>query len=400
MKLEDAYCMSDSIATAFKYTQYEIETVMIPKWKDLRRSFLKQVKTENDAKNYVNNGEHCLYVTWMDIDSIDFSKTGNNKDYKMIPPKSAENKADFFERDSVEWCTNQIETWIDKLSENEEDKVTCMKNQTPRNISIDGGSNYVYSTTTSHTDVDEKKTVYKIGGVVGGTKGFVLNAAATFGVIINLMTENGGGTTSGGGTRTESFTEWDYVINDGNRDTDLSINIYKSKKAGYSDFFSVFGGQTYNPYQPHHYKPGTELSKATQQMEQPQLQIGVGDQLPSKHAVVNDIPAGQSANVNLYLSNMANAHQGLDFAYNLLVIEQSNMKGLQILMDGVPINGRSVMLKQGETISKVPADRPKCSQLRQHPHSLRLAIPGTSHFRRGVAECTLRAIVLTYRPCH
>ena len=161
---------------------------------------------------------------------------------------------------------------------------------------------------------------------MGGKKGFVLNSAKTFGIFLNLNTENGGGGTSGDGTKTETSTEWDYVINDGNRDTDLSINVYKSKNPKYSDFFSVFGGQTYNPYQPQevtqHYKPGTEISKGTQQMEQPNLKIGIGDQLPSKHAVVNDIPSGQSTNVNLYLSNMANAHQGLDFTYNLIVFEK------------------------------------------------------------------------------
>lgn len=357
VKLEDAFSVSDSIATAFKYSQYEIETVMIPKWKDMRRNYLIQVRTENDAKNYVNNGDNCLYVTWMDPDSIDFSKTGDNKDYKIIPPKIADDNPDFFEIDSVLWCTEQIDAWIEVLSDNEENKVLAMRNQTPENFSIDGGSSYTYTTKNSHTDVDEKKTVFKIGGIVGGKKGFVLNSAKTFGIFLNLNTENGGGGTSGDGTKTETSTEWDYVINDGNRDTDLSINVYKSKNPKYSDFFSVFGGQTYNPYQPQevtqHYKPGTEISKGTQQMEQPNLKIGIGDQLPSKHAVVNDIPSGQSTNVNLYLSNMANAHQGLDFTYNLIVFEKSNTKGLQILMDGVPINGRSVKLQQGETISKV-----------------------------------------------
>ena len=142
VKLEDAFSVSDSIATAFKYSQYEIETVMIPKWKDMRRNYLIQVRTENDAKNYVNNGDNCLYVTWMDPDSIDFSKTGDNKDYKIIPPKIADDNPDFFEIDSVLWCTEQIDAWIEVLSDNEENKVLAMRNQTPENFSIDGGSSY------------------------------------------------------------------------------------------------------------------------------------------------------------------------------------------------------------------------------------------------------------------
>ena len=89
------------------------------------------------------------------------------------------------------------------------------------------------------------------------------------------------------------------------------------------------------------------------QMEQPNLGIAVGNQNPAKNVTLTDIPSGQEANVTLYCTNMANVHQGVNFSYNLLIVEKTNDQGLEILMDGVPINGRSVLLNQSETTKKV-----------------------------------------------
>ena len=38
--LEDAMAMGEKVSTSFAYTQYELEKVMIPKWKDQRKQFL------------------------------------------------------------------------------------------------------------------------------------------------------------------------------------------------------------------------------------------------------------------------------------------------------------------------------------------------------------------------
>ena len=63
VKLENAISIGDTISTAFKFTQYELETVMIPKWKDMRRSFLTEVATAEEARNYVNHGSSSVYLT-------------------------------------------------------------------------------------------------------------------------------------------------------------------------------------------------------------------------------------------------------------------------------------------------------------------------------------------------
>ena len=356
LKLEDAIAVGDSIATAFKYTQYELQTVMIPKWKDMRRNFLTEVASEDAAMAYVNNGEESVYLTWKGLDQDDYA---SGRDYRWAKPVSWETTPPVAGAaiDSVAWCNNQIVAWQKAIEENEKDKLELMGTTSPENISIDGGSSYSYSKRTSHSKNHQVTRNWKMGAVIGNKFGVRTKAVASAEWIIGINTEDGGGFTKGDGTRTENYTEWEYSIEDGNRDTDLSINIYKSNNPKYSDFFSVFGGQTYNPYQPqevtHYYLPGTPLGNSTVQMEQPNLGIAVGDQNPSKSVTVTDIPAGQEANVTLYCTNLANVNQGLNFIYNLLIIEQSNNKGLEILMDGVPASGRSIMLNHNETTKKV-----------------------------------------------
>ena len=356
LKLEDAIAIGDSIATSFKYSQHELQTVMIPKWKDMRRNFLTEVASEAEAKAYKNKGEDAVYLTWKGLDLNDYAE---GTDYRWAKPESWETTPPDAGAaiDSVAWCNNQILAWEKAIEDNEKNKLELMGTIAPENISIDGGSSYSYSKRTSHSTNNQVTVNWKMGLVVGNKFGVRTKAVASAEWLIGINTEDGGGFIRGDGTKTENYTEWEYSIVDGNRDTDLSINIYKSNNPKYSDFFSVFGGQTYNPYQDQevtqYYYPGTPLGNATEQMEQPNLAIGVGDQNPSKSVTVTDIPAGQEANVTLYCTNMANANQGVNFSYNLLIVEQTNDKGLEILMDGVPVNGRSIMLNQSETTKKV-----------------------------------------------
>ena len=356
VKLENALAIGDSISTAFKYTQYELENVMIPKWKDTRRSFLTEVATEAEARKYVNNGESSVYLTWTGLDLNDYIEGVN---YVWAKPESWKTPGvlNGMAVDSVAWCNNQIVAWENTIADNEKNKLDLMASTTPENISVDGGSNYSYSHKTSDAKNDETTINWKMGFVLGDQFAWQAEAITYAAVTAKAKSEDGGGYTKGDGTKTENFTEWAYNIEDGNRDTDLSISIYKTKSNKYSDFFSVFGGQTYNPYQEqektHYYKPGTPLGNSTVQMEQPNMRIGLPGENTAKSVTVTDIPAGGEATVMLQCTNLANAHQGVDFSYDILVLDETNTNGLQILMDGVPINGRSLYLEHDQTVSKV-----------------------------------------------
>ena len=357
VKMVESIAFGDTISTAFKFTQYELETVMIPKWKDMRREFLTEVASEAAARSYVNNGSKTVYLTWKGLNADNYEE---GKDYIWATPKSWETSGvpGGFQRDSVAWCNTQISLWEQAISDNEADKVRLMNaGQKKENISIDGGSSYSYSIRESGTKHHETIIDWKMG--------FIANQSITFhgknivhvGCETSIKTEDGGGFVRGDGTIDEDFTEWEYNIEDGNRDTDLSLTIYHSDSKKYSDFFSVFGGQTYNPYQPqevtHYYKPGTPLGNSTEQMEQPDMRIGLPGENPSTSVTVTDIPAGGEATVVLQCTNLGNAHQGVMFSYGLEVLDETNTNGLQILMDGVPINGRSLYLEHGESVTKV-----------------------------------------------
>lgn len=347
--LEDALSLGNEIATSFKYSQYEIETVMIPKWLDQRNAFLTQVASKTEADNYQNNGTQPLFLSWIEKGKEGYGEEGN---YRFVPPKNPDGEI----IDSVRWCNEQITLWCKCIEDNEKDKVEAINKGNAENFSIDGGSSYTYSKRDAVTKNDSKIISWKMGGIFGTHFGFHTSSGVKFAIDANFTTENGQQQAYGDGTKTESFTEWEYHVEDGNRDTDLSINKYGSDKNGHSDFFYLYGGQTYNPFEDKevtkYYKPGTPLGNGTEQMEQPNMSISITGQNPSKNVAVTDIPSGQEANLTLHCTNLARAHQGVNFSYNLIVPETANTQGLQILMDGVPISGRSIMLPQGETVTK------------------------------------------------
>ena len=355
-ELSDALSLGKEISTTFIYTQYELETVMIPKWKDLRQKYLTEVASKAAADAFVNNGNRPVYLTWLKPDDLNYGCEGY---YRYVKPQDTSKITDT-ERDSVEWCTQQIQHWENIIAQNEEDKVKSMATRSAKagwvNYSIDGGSSYTYTTRNDTTDIWRTKTTWKVGGIVGGGSTIHFKAAASYLMVFNINTETGGGHADGSGTNEQNYTEWEYTLNDGNYDTDLSIDKFDSGRSGFSPVFSIFGGQTYNPWEPqeltHYYQKGTPLGNSTVRMEQPRMRVSAGGSNPSQEITVTDIPSGQELNLTLHCTNMANVHQGVNFNYNLVIVEQTNDKGLEILMDGVPISGRSIRIPQSETVTK------------------------------------------------
>ena len=352
--LEDALATGVEVNTMFAYSQYELEKVMIPKWKDLRKQHLTQVADKATAESYVNHSDHGKCLTWLSPSDPHY---GEKDTYVYVEPQvQPEND----EVDSVQWCNNQIEAWENCIRRNEEAKVKAMDSQTPKNYSIDGGSSRTFSYRNDTTGLDQTQTTYLLSGVVGWKQGWKTDITTRLGVQTNLQNEVGEGNIYGTGNDSTSYTEWDYVLSDGNRDADLSINMYDAESGNNSKIFTLFGGQTYNPYEPadstHYYKPNGKslpLGNGSVRMEDPRISIGDGTGNPGKSLTLTDIPAGQSVNAVLYCSNMSNSHQGRNFSYDFGIIEGRNQKGLEILMDGTPVKGRSILLNQNETAQKV-----------------------------------------------
>ena len=367
--LEDALAMGTTVSTIFAYSQYELETVMIPKWKDQRAQYLTQVATEAEARNYVNTSQHAKCVTWLSPSDPHY---GDSATYVFVAPQDTL-YPEKNERDSVEWCNYQIKEWEKYLRKNEEAKIKVMNEKTPQNYSIDGGSSRTFTFRNDTTQIDQTQKDYTVSFVGGWQAGWKIYNVTRLGLISNTQHVIGGGGVSGSGDDDTDYTEWDYVLEDGNRDADLSINMYDSENGSNSKIFSLFGGQTYNPYEPadstHYYKPDGQslpLGNGSVRMEQPVVQIGVGSSAPGKSATITDIPAGGSANAVLYCTNMCNTHKGVPFGYNVSVMENTDTTGLQILMDGVPINGRTIWLDNGITASKVLTIRQSDESILDH----------------------------------
>lgn len=350
-----AISISDSVNTSFMYSQREIELKQIPEWKKLRSQLFTKVDSEDDAKSYKNDTNECLYVTWQDLDSDEWIA---DKTYYQIP---AEGKG--LTQDMVNYYTQQVEAWEKIMENNEKDKVKSMSSDSKlfdkkRNFSFDSGASYTYSERNDTTQSDINQWDYTFLGKATGNTGFGIKGISSVGFDVTVSAYAGyHGTTAWGNSdeNYNNYAEYTYNFVDNNVGTDFTIDTYKSLD-GYTDVFSVLGGQTYCPYEGEvvtkYYEPGKHvLSNATEQMQKPQIRITNGTQNPSTHAEITDVPAGQAGTYTLTLYN--DAEFDMEMTYILGVTDGTNPDGLQLLIDGVGIgNGRSYVIAPGEVITK------------------------------------------------
>ena len=362
LKDDVALSIGDSVTTKFMYSAYEIEEVMIPKWKDTRNSYLTQhFATEAEARAFVNNTSEPLYATWLNEDDENY---GQADTYVQVIPEAWKQQDEFVTEDKVAWCNDQIDGWQQAMAANERDKVKAMEDRTAnwqRNISFDGGTGYTYTSRCDTSNVVKHTYTHNFGAIIkGGVTGKNAAGGVQLKYKISVDTENGW-------TRQESwsdydenektYAEFDYVFEDGNKGTDFSVDIYKSP-TGWSDIFSLFGGQSYNPWEKEektkYFEPDQHtLSNGTVRMENPDIQVSTDGGIAAKQATLTDIPAGGTGQFTLHLSNIRSTNQDFDFSYNIMVQEMANQHGLEVLMDGVPANGRSIFVPGGETVKKV-----------------------------------------------
>ena len=355
--LRDSKSIGDSIRTTFMYSAYELENVMIPKWKETRNAMFTFVGSEPEAKNYVNNTEKCVYVCWLPKDSL---QADSVTAYRQVAPASIK-EGDYYP-DSVLWCNDQISTWKRQLAANEADKVMAMKKSQyfQRNISFDGLSDYSYTSKLDTTYQHKSYETHHVGGIVGWGTTTEMKTGALFKDSFSFSTENGWAhqeSDTDYDDNTDDFAQFSYSMADGNAGTDFSVNIYSSP-AGWSDIFSIVAGQSYNPWEgeakTEYYQPGKHtLQNGTQRMEQPDIKISTDGNVGAKSATLTDVPSGQEGQFTIHLTNNSLVNMGFSFIYNVLVLEDQNNDGLSVFMDGFPANGRGVYVTQGETITKI-----------------------------------------------
>ena len=350
--LKEAVTINDSIRTNFVYSALEIEETMIPKILDTRNALLEYMD-ETAAKSYENKSDQDVYLTWLTPDDPNYGAEDTYVWKSGINGRS---------QNMVLHYNESVRLWRERLAENEKDKIEAFNggDYYKENRSFDGGTSYSFSERRDTTHVSTTVFNGKVG-IIGEVKTmFSINSAASFGTNINFKTEVGYNNTqmwADSLDNVKTYAEFDYDLVDGNPGTDFTVDIYRSPR-GWSDIFLLRGGQSYNPYEgleyAKYYEPEKQhvISYGTERMEQPVIQVSTDGGISAKSATLTDIPAGGTGQFTLHLTNQTTTNQSFDFVYKLMVQEKANPHGLEVFMDGVAADGRSVFVPAGETVKK------------------------------------------------
>ena len=350
--LKEAVTINDSIRTNFVYSALEIEETMIPTILDTRNALLEYMD-ETAAKSYENKSDQDVYLTWLTPDDPNYGAEDTYVWKSGINGRS---------QNMVLHYNESVRLWRERLAENEKDKIEAFNggDYYKENRSFDGGTSYSFSERRDTTHVSTTVFNGKVG-IIGEVKTmFSINSAASFGTNINFKTEVGYNNTqmwADSLDNVKTYAEFDYDLVDGNPGTDFTVDIYRSPR-GWGDIFLLRGGQSYNPYEgleyAKYYEPEKQhvISYGTERMEQPVIQVSTDGGISAKSATLTDIPAGGTGQFTLHLTNQTTTNQSFDFVYKLMVQEKANPHGLEVFMDGVAADGRSVFVPAGETVKK------------------------------------------------
>ena len=356
--LEDIISTGMEFSTMFSYTQNYIENVLIPNMELMRRNMLITVKTQAEIDSYVNNSSNAVYLTLLSEDDENF---GANGTYTVKLPKLEApaqpytNVLKDWERllengalvaDSVKWVNCQIANWTGYLEQNEKEKVEAYKDREKYlvgdNLSFDSGSTVSSTTETESTTTSTWDWKVSAGLVVENSFGFEVNG---FGVECTIEDETTGGRHETDEQGTSTVTSFSYTLAEEGDDDALSVDVLQYGK--YSPIFHTRGGQTCCPYEGQtvtkYYEPGTIIMEATMQIEVPQIDVDV--------PVMTDVPTGGTANYTLRLSNASEIDE--DVYYRLLVDDESNPNGANLMIDGKPVtDSRVIKIPAGQTVTK------------------------------------------------
>ena len=326
--------------TQFYYTQHEIVMALIPELEYLRNDLLLTDGryTSVSEENYGTNNDDEVWESEIVVNELK-TLENNGPSYTFV------SSADTAEVDSVRWYNQQIRLWKEAIKRNEELKLQASPvTNGSSNISFDGGVGdvtYTYENTNSDANAItwESAISNEWSSEVGGTAGGV---GLTLGTSMEISLEHSGSHT----WSEENTTTVGFTLSDGDLDDKYSIDILDDGTSTNGKVFRVQGGRTSCPYfdgeQTLYHEPGTDLSAATIQMEQPTISVS-----PSS---LSNVPEDEMAVFNLSLGN--DNPLGYIQEYTLQVVEQHNPNGAILRIDGWDAN-REYLVPAGTSINKV-----------------------------------------------
>jgi hypothetical protein len=313
--------------TNFVYTQYHIENVLIPNLEMLRNDLLETVP---DTAKAENNTDKNKYVTTLKPTDENFGQPGT---YKVLPKEEGLDRVTFY--------NDQIKNWYSVIEQNEKYKVNLFKNgKVEKNVSFGGGaeitetalSSKTYSQTISYQHNWTYLFTFDVGLTWNGWGGDIETS--------NTTTWESTEESSTEETTTATFS---YTLSDSGSDDSFSMDVYPAS-GSHGPVFRTVGGQSSCPYEGQevtkYYEPGTELSTATMQIEDPEITCD--------NNMLTGVPTGGKAQFELQLKN--NSVTNTDAYFNLVPIDESN-SGAKLSLPTGPIgNGRTVLVPAGETV--------------------------------------------------
>lgn len=360
--------------TLFAYPQIFIEETLIPNLQTIRNSILHapDEMTPDQAQALADQTQEPVYVSKLPRDHKNFGKSnldeafkgqeldgissgGSYTIYSPHPVSKAVN-------DTI-LCLNQsIDRWVQRIAENEEDKVNATLLQ---NYSFHSASQIEYSESFSYTFTRNVNFKIAIGASIATKLGTSINGQGFFMELEETATqENGGEFVS---TDVASHANGFVLAEEGGDDDYISVDVCRASGYRVLDQYVKFSDMHTNPdrqfttfifktkagatscpyekeYKTKYFEPGKHtINEATVRLEVPEIDV--------EKNFIENVPSGQPANLRLFLRNNSEAKQ--DMWYVLKMVDGTNPNGAKMSIDGSPIgDGRVFLVPAGETLVK------------------------------------------------
>ena len=342
------------VKTRFSYTQYEIETVVIPTLISLRNLILtthsnyQSLLPSSHPKFASNNDDPIWGLTNNNPRVYDVHDTGSATTNTLTGGSYIFHGRLKLKEDTVRSINTQIALWKQALAKNEQEKLICLANNTLGFTLLDNFTLGSAIVTNSYESDTQRSLSESFELSMSESEG--LNFEAKFnGTGIEGETNLTINTTIGASNNTTfaSSNSFQYTLTDGDPGDIMSIDVYKTTTG---NVFITRGGQTMCPYEPavvcHYYNPANPsawisshtynaagfatIANATVQREMPNISIN-----PS---IQYNIPSSQPAVYQLLLSNQSPLTINNDIDLKVRIASVSNPYGAVLKIDGQNAN--------------------------------------------------------------
>jgi len=357
---EGAYSIAPSVslafgqefATRFVFTQFALEEMIIPSWIEALAMTLEPAGTPVSTDVI----SEPVYVSKLPHSHENFGKLNTDKEafgssavsanqfhdgpsYKIYFPDNYDLAN--FKTDMVMYYNNQINGWLEILTQNEREKVHM---QHLGNYSFSAGASVQYSKTNSATTSRTSTFNMMINPTIGLVQGVEVMGIG-FDVTTKYEIVAEAAITAEASWET-SITSG-FILSETGDDDHISVDFGMTESGTIA--FRTRGGRTSCPYEAQlisqYYEPGRHvLMEATMQVEVPKISI-----VSAPHVI--NVPENRAATFQIALTNESESGDGNWF--QLKVDETTNPHGAVFKVDGGVIgNGRQFMLFPGEVLYK------------------------------------------------